>query len=88
MEAAVQKSPRPLGRSALAFEVDVDRSAPPQWVRFTISRPGLEGAFSRTWKLTSGTLSQSEFEDVQAVILKALLDAMIFTVGGVQQQII
>lgn len=80
------RAPRALGRSALVMEVDVDRSAPAQWVRITVSRPGTDGTLSRTWEAPGGVLSESVATDLTFWWCQFLLEALTLGLGGVQLQ--
>lgn len=50
-------------------------------VSVVASVPGREGAFTRTWKNTSGALSPAQLNDITAFVSRCVGDAIILKAG-------
>lgn len=77
------KGVRPHGmtRVALVVELEVPREGPLNWVRTVTSRPGIAGTMSHVWSAQEGTLSSSQWDDIQASLLNQL-SAVLLMAGG------
>lgn len=75
--------PLRLSKVMVVCELDRDVNDPPAWWRVTVSMPGREGTFTRTWTTVAGRLDQPGYEDLTAWFLSTF-DSAIIASGGVQ----